>query len=755
MKCGNCGAEINERMVFCPKCGTKCKVQPQFSQNSEAHQGSRMPDGSAPAGKNVSDGKPVKKGLPMGAFIGIGAAVLAVAAVIVAIGFFSSRNDNNPEQREPVMADIGDSGESGNLTQGQAVSGMKTPEMATQEVTAPEMTIPEVTIPVTFYLYSCMDVVSDENGTAAGEVLQTATATVRKGAGNYNGGPVYTAETRTGELITNLPSGVYTVQFHTDGYLDGYLEVEVMEEAAVRDVYVMPGLAENQTGVILTWDSDEVDLDLALVTPYQEENGDMAHIGGSVDGDGHGNILVSDNGSRCEAMFINSGEQGSYKLYVNDYTDSVAGNYASDTLYRLNVHVYIYNSNGFVAEYSLPLDQAGVVWEVAEINGRNATPAQRVYSEISGEGWWTENKEVRRAEEDAALLASLQSESSLKELMEILVHNIISEEKINALLRGEQEGIESLFDFARIACSPIGWMDYVRENQPENYVELKNQVWAEHFLTEEQAEYFIYSVCGKQIDYDFSVYDTWIAPYIGFGAAAGDISRDELDQISVERVNANTWKVRAYDVYYRDWQPSRIKSRVCFTVVKNPDSCIDGYSLTGFEVEETADTEWAGAYLEIVRGANNGLSEKKYKLISLDDDMIPELVVDDPYGWITVYTWNGEGAHIILDEGWGTWGRSYNFKPYENTILESCYEQDDNGAVYYYDFYNLDGSGKELPHLREIYNLLSDNPEYYCDVRKITKNEFDSYFEGFHWLHADNQALTALNMIRALEGWVN
>lgn len=247
--------------------------------------------------------------------------------------------------------------------------------------------------PVMLHAYSCMDVVSDENETALGTPIQTVTATVREGAGNYRGESIRTVETQNGELVTNLPSGAYTVQLHAEGYLDSYMELEVGEDAAARDAYIMPGLAENQTGIVLTWDSDETDLDLTLFTPYQAANGDMAHIGGGVDRDSYGNILVSDNKSRCEAMLINSGEQGSYKLYVSNYTDSSAGNYSSDALYRINVHVYIYNSDGFLAEYTIPLGQSGVVWEVAEVNGRTVTPAQRVYADISGKSWWTGSKD--------------------------------------------------------------------------------------------------------------------------------------------------------------------------------------------------------------------------------------------------------------------------------------------------------------------------------------------------------------------------
>ncbi|MCM1536613.1 MAG: hypothetical protein NC126_11895, partial [Clostridium sp.] len=493
---------------------------------------------------------------------------------------------------------------------------------------------------VKLHAYSCMDVASGEEGTVRGTPIQDVTATVREGAGNYSGESICTVETQNGELTASLPSGAYTVQFHADGYLDSYMEVEVEEDAVTRDAYVMAGLAENQTGIVLTWDSDEVDLDLTLFTPYQAADGDMAHIGGGINQDGYGNILVSDNKSGCEAMFINSGEQGSYKLYVNNYTDSMAGNYSSDALYRINVHVYVYNSDGFVAGYTMPLGQNGVVWEVAEVNGRTVTPAQRVYADVSGKSWWTGNKGVWSAEEDAALLANLESgDSSLRELMEALVHKL-SDENIHSLLRGEKEGIESFFAGE---CTAAQCLRYTRENQPPNQWELERQTSAEYFLTEEQVRYLLYSVCGKQMDFDLSGLERRISPYITFGAAAGDNSWEVLERFSVERINASTWKVRAYDVFHRDdLEPSRIVSRVCFTVVKNPDSCFDGYSLTGFEVEEEAPTDWARIYYDYLTQDPEGVAtiesgyggtilrqnEYRYNLIYVDDDMVPEIYLE-------------------------------------------------------------------------------------------------------------------------------
>lgn len=558
--------------------------------------------------------------------------------------------------------------------------------------------------PVTLHAYSCMDVVSDENGTVCGEPIQTVTATVREGAGNYSGEGIRTVEAQNGELTTSLPSGAYTVQFHAEGYLDNYMEVEVAEEAVNRDAYVMPGLAENQVGVILTWDGDALDLDLTLFTPYQAENGDMAHIGGNVDRDGHGNLLVSDNKSKCEAMFINSDIQGSYKLYVNNYTDSVAGNYTSDGLYGINVHVYIYNNDGFVAEYSMPLGQNGVVWEVVEVNGRNVTPAQRVYSQISGKNWWTGSKEVWNPEDDTALLANLQSaDSELRDLMEGLL--ICSKEEIDSLLRGEQNAIKGLFHDERAGV--VERIPWVRENAADYEIcdRLNTQygLFNSYYLTEEQIKYLVYSMCGKSIDIDFSNWTNRVAPYIGIVWTSGEYYR-YLDHISIERQDAHTWSVRGYCI--ESWEfESNVVSRVRFTVVKNPDSCFNGYSLTDFEVEEEApsDSDWAQIYYNYLTADPEGIgimqagygysslfNEHRYGLFYVDDNMTPELYLKgNSYadGDILLSIHNGRVIKTVLSEDGGS------YIPYTGLIRD---ENSHMGGSYGYIYHMENGQVKEI-----------------------------------------------------------
>ena len=247
--------------------------------------------------------------------------------------------------------------------------------------------------PVHINVYSAADVRTDEDGGLLRDLLTGAKVSLRAGAGARTGEVLQTLEADgDGKVNTTLPAGTYTAQIDVAGYASAYVTVEVAEQETTAEGYVLPVPAADQTGIVLTWEG-AADLDLTLFTPYQSTNGDMAHIGGRTTEDGHGNRLVADNAAGCEVMYVNTAVLGNYKLYVNNYTGSEAGNYCSAQLTNLNIRVYIYDSTGLIAEYSFPAGQIGVVWEVADLNGGQVTPSQRVYVSLEGKSWWTENKE--------------------------------------------------------------------------------------------------------------------------------------------------------------------------------------------------------------------------------------------------------------------------------------------------------------------------------------------------------------------------
>lgn len=239
------------------------------------------------------------------------------------------------------------------------------------------------------------------------------------------------------------------------------------------------------------------------------------------------------------------------------------------------------------------------------------------------------------AEEDARLLQLIEDEdSNLRNLLDVFVY----EECDSSFL---QIG-------APLNCTEgFGlYLRYVRENEPANADELRQrlgQTFCEWILTEEQIEYVSSSICGRKVDADLSNY-AQIDSYFAYGGGIGDrVEYNSLERFSVERVDADTWKVRAADIYNKYYGISYVKSNVCFTVVRNPDSCFDGYSLTYFE-ENLLDKSWAKLYYDYLTNDSEGIEIMEshggqvwgndsyaWNLIYVDDDTIPELYMTGEY----------------------------------------------------------------------------------------------------------------------------
>lgn len=251
--------------------------------------------------------------------------------------------------------------------------------------------------PVHINIYIADNARSNEDGSLENVPASGAAVILREGAGAREGAALLTLKVgEGGSLDTALPSGIYTAQVDAPGCARTFLEIRVEDGAASVDGYVLRSLQEGMAGVVLTWTGADVDLDLTLFTPFQSTAGDMAHVGGQVSGDEHGNSLLSDNSAGCEVIYVNTAQDGSYKLYVSDYTNVQAGNYGADVLGKADIHIYIYDSTGLVAECVFPAGQKGVVWEVAEISGSRITPSQRVYDRMDGKTWWLEKKQKKR-----------------------------------------------------------------------------------------------------------------------------------------------------------------------------------------------------------------------------------------------------------------------------------------------------------------------------------------------------------------------
>lgn len=572
--------------------------------------------------------------------------------------------------------------------------------------------------PVHINVYDAVKVRTEEDGSLTRDPLPGAEVSLRTGAGVRTGEVLQTlAADETGVIRTDVPAGTYTAQIDAPGYVSSYVTVEVAEKETEAECYVLPMPEEGQTGIVLSWEG-EADLDLTLFTPYQSTDGDMAHIGGRTTGDSYGNRLVADNMACCEVMYVNTGEPGSYKLYVNNYTESEAENYSSGQLGGLNVHIYIYDRTGLLEEFSFPARESGVVWEVADLNGGRITPAQRVYRNLEGKKWWTQDKYVLDMEENP----------KLRELMEGMVlaawgnndHEFCGynsdtvnsmQEWADKLYQGNWENMGDwlgnttldYYFYDRDYNNPQGQdMPYVLSPSEVEKILQGRDVYQNEYVegifiyTKEQLEYLAYAASGKEwelqdikdvinmniiwneFNYE-QIGDDYILIIEG---AAGLFPWVDLENITTEYVGEGYWSVTAECIYSSGDSLTVQMANATFYVKRNPDSCFDGYSITSMNITPTDNSDWMQAYIDYLlsnaEALNNNYDE--YGLICVDNDNIPEMVlggIDEARGCILINYSDGTVHETYLTQSY------FTYIEHANLLCNSWFHMDVGGDIVY------------------------------------------------------------------------
>lgn len=620
--------------------------------------------------------------------------------------------------------------------------------------------------PVFIDLYSALEVGSGAEGSVTGALLQGATVSIREGANAYEGDIIKVLEADAGgRLTTNLPSGVYTAQVQMTGYAESYIEVIVNERETVVNGFLLPIPNLGETGVVVTWSGADVDLDLTLFTPYQSTGGDMAHIGGNVANDAYGNRLVSDNNAYCEVMYVNTANVGSYKLFVNNYTDSMTGNYDSRVLADINIFVYIYDCNGFVTVYTFPLNQSGVVWEVVEINGTNLIPVHRVYNQLDGKVWWVESKEAGR------LVKDITYSVDMGEWIPISTTEYIYDSDGRVI----QENIKHNF-------SETNTYDYDSNGR----ITTKTNIFYSDDYSEETVYYYTYDQQGKLI---------YIDQYENNGMKL--IGRTEYLYDSVGRVSgyqeyyspSEGELVATFNTYYqydengnigREEAQSGWTTYYFYDSAGNRIRAVEGQwedgitEYTEYIYEDAAGNiintnDWIGTYIDIIVDADATdmeYNELKIDFVYLDDDDIPELIVDDLWYWLSVYTYkDGQVCTLIAGEPYGTHGRYYQYSPNTGIILSPVY--DGAGEIQYEEYYKVNEANVlensyyvtfyNFDDLNEngIYDMNEpwiENYEIWYGGRQISQAEYNELPYSNYTFEDLSGKMTLLEAIQALQG---
>lgn len=226
------------------------------------------------------------------------------------------------------------------------------------------------------------------NGTISGTItdafngngLDAVTITLRAGLNSRTGATVDTGTTDgSGDYsITDVPTGYYTAELAKTGYITAYISVYSLggEDTGNQNASLSPELAAGETRIVLTWGATPADLDSHLTGPTT--SGPRFHLFYDDDSVSDGTVAGLDvddtNGVGPETITISTQISGTYRYYVNDYTNMEAGTNPSTALSNSGAQVKVYQASGLVATFNVPSGQAGTLWAVFTLNGTTITP---------------------------------------------------------------------------------------------------------------------------------------------------------------------------------------------------------------------------------------------------------------------------------------------------------------------------------------------------------------------------------------------
>lgn len=210
--------------------------------------------------------------------------------------------------------------------------------------------------------------------------LSSVTLNFRSGINTTTGTILSTTTTAADGTFTEstLAGGNYTAEAVLAGYTTGYFTVTSVGGLSRpnQDGTITPVLPPGETRIILTWGPTPFDLDSHLSGPV---SGSISRFHvyygsrGSNTATPFANLDVDDTYSYGpETTTIYQQTAGTYRFSVHDFSNRSST--SSFALSASKANVRIYNSTGLVATYNVPINQAGTLWTVFEMNGNTIIP---------------------------------------------------------------------------------------------------------------------------------------------------------------------------------------------------------------------------------------------------------------------------------------------------------------------------------------------------------------------------------------------
>lgn len=281
----------------------------------------------------------------------------------------------------------------------------------------------EKTVPVTFLAYKA-GLQGEDEAQEAEETetppLADASVTVYEGVNLSANGPAAQGSTNgEGRLSLDLPPGVYTAEVRKEGFTTAKQIFVAGGEENNLPIYIMEEEKEapdsdDVWSILLQWEAPDgtpLDLDSSLFTPDKAEMGDRNCVNTLNRSDNAGARLLYDGQGKnpYESITLTAPKKGSYKYYVTNYTDILAGAPSTSRMADSHAKVTLCRNGSPVKTFTVP-NKEGTVWEVFELRNRQVVPIQEVYGNAQGKSWWTQDKQMARITEDHIRASWIQSD---------------------------------------------------------------------------------------------------------------------------------------------------------------------------------------------------------------------------------------------------------------------------------------------------------------------------------------------------------
>ena len=139
--------------------------------------------------------------------------------------------------------------------------------------------------------------------------------------------------------------------------------------------YAVADVPEGKIQAVLAWDSAPLDLDARVIT----SGGKNVYRASS---DGIGALTA-------ESLMIDADTDDVYRYYVSDYTNCTGGDANSDSMSGSGARVTLYNPEGYICSYDVPMGHLGVVWEPFMVRNKEVIPVNNYYNVIEHGSYWT------------------------------------------------------------------------------------------------------------------------------------------------------------------------------------------------------------------------------------------------------------------------------------------------------------------------------------------------------------------------------